>query len=65
MHGYAGKIGFIDLSRNRVTLEGLTEGLIKNYLGGISFLTRLLYDTVPAGQILTARRTPSSFRSAR
>ena len=49
MHGYAGKIGFINLSRNKVTVEGLSEDLIKDYLGGISFLTRLLYDTVPRG----------------
>jgi len=47
MHGYAGKIGFIDLSRNRVAPEGVGEELIKNYLGGIGFLTRLLYDVVP------------------
>jgi aldehyde:ferredoxin oxidoreductase len=49
MYGYAGKIGFINLSKNKVTVEGLSEDLIKNYLGGISFLTRLLYDTVPRG----------------
>jgi aldehyde:ferredoxin oxidoreductase len=47
MHGYAGKIGFVDLSRNRVAPEGVGEELIKNYLGGIGFLTRLLYDVVP------------------
>jgi aldehyde:ferredoxin oxidoreductase len=49
MYGYMGKIGFVDLSKNRVTHESLSEKLIKNYLGGIGFLTRLLYDTVPKG----------------
>jgi aldehyde:ferredoxin oxidoreductase len=49
MYGYAGKIGFIDLSKKRVTVEKLSEGLIEGYLGGIGFLTRLLYDTVPRG----------------
>jgi len=49
MYGYAGKIGFINLSKNRVTIEEVSEELIKNYLGGIGFLTRLLYDIVPKG----------------
>jgi aldehyde:ferredoxin oxidoreductase len=49
MYGYAGKIGFINLSKNQVTIEDLPEALIKEYLGGIGFLTRLLYDIVPQG----------------
>lgn len=49
MYGYAGKIGFINLSKEKVTIESLDEELIKGYLGGISFLTRLLYDTIPGG----------------
>lgn len=49
MYGYAGRIGFVDLTKKRVTIETLTEELIKDYLGGIGFLTKLLYDTVPAG----------------
>ena len=49
MYGYAGKIGFIDLSRNRVSIEETGEELIKGYLGGIGFFTRLLYDYVPRG----------------
>ena len=65
MHGYAGKIGFINLSKKKVTVEGLGEDLIKNYLGGISFLTRLLYDAVPGGQIRTGRRMPLSLRLVR
>ena len=42
MYGYAGRIGFVDLSRNRVTIETVSEELIVNYLGGIGFLTKLL-----------------------
>lgn len=49
MYGYAGKIGFIDLSKNRVSIEETGEQLIKGYLGGIGFFTRLLYDYVPRG----------------
>jgi aldehyde:ferredoxin oxidoreductase len=49
MYGYAGKIGFIDLSKKRVTLEEVSEGLIKGYLGGIGLLTRLLCDSIPRG----------------
>src|SRR5512143_3158388 len=47
MYGYAGRIAFIDLSRKKVTIEEPSEMLIKEYLGGIGFLTRLLYDMVP------------------
>ncbi len=49
MYGYAGKIGFVDLSRGKVSLESLPEVLIREYLGGIGFLTRLLHDHVPPG----------------
>ena len=49
MYGYTGKIGFINLSKNQATIEEVTEELIKNYLGGIGFLTRLLYGIVPKG----------------
>ena len=49
MYGYAGRIGFVDLTKNRVTIETPGEELIKEYLGGIGFLTRLLYDIVPKG----------------
>ena len=49
MYGYAGKIGFINLRNGCVTVEDVTEELIKGYLGGIGFLTRLLYDAVPRG----------------
>jgi len=49
MYGYAGKIAFIDLGKKKVTVETPGEQLIKEYLGGIGFLTRLLYDLVPKG----------------
>ena len=49
MYGYAGRIAFVDLSRKKVTYEAPSEQMIKEYLGGIGFLTRLLYDTVPKG----------------
>ena len=49
MYGYAGRIGFVDLTKSRVTVETPGEELIKEYLGGIGFLTRLLYDMVPKG----------------
>ena len=49
MYGYAGRIGFVDLTKSRVHIDPPGETLIKDYLGGIGFLTRLLYDTVPRG----------------
>jgi aldehyde:ferredoxin oxidoreductase len=49
MYGYAGKIGFIDLSKGKVTIENTSEELIKGYVGGHGLLIRLLYDVVPRG----------------
>ena len=49
MYGYAGRIAFIDLDKRKVAIEAPGEGMIKEYLGGIGFLTRLLYDMVPKG----------------
>jgi len=49
MYGYAGRIAFIDLGKKKATIEEPSELLIKEYLGGIGFLTRLLYDMVPKG----------------
>ncbi len=49
MYGYAGRIAIVDLTNGRVAYEEPGEGLIREYLGGIGFLTRLLYDLIPAG----------------
>ena len=49
MYGYAGRIAFVDLSRKKVTCEAPAEEMIKEYLGGVGFITRLLYDLVPPG----------------
>ena len=49
MNGYAGKIGWVDLTRGSATFSATDEGLIENYLGGRGFVTKLLYDLIPAG----------------
>jgi len=45
--GYAGRILKIDLPSKNVVKEVLTEGLIRNYLGGLGLAAKLYYDLVP------------------
>jgi len=48
MNGYAGKIGWVDLTRGSATIGATDESLIENYLGGRGFVIKLLYDLIPA-----------------
>jgi aldehyde:ferredoxin oxidoreductase len=43
MKGYAGKIGYVDLSAKKVWAEGLTEEIARKYLGGKGLGAYLLY----------------------
>jgi len=47
--GFAGKILKVNLSANNYAIEELSEGLMKNYLGGNGFAARILYDELPLG----------------
>ncbi len=49
MHGYANKMIRVDLSEGKVTTEEPTAELIRDYIGGIGFGVRLVYDEVPVG----------------
>ena len=46
--GYAGQFLRVDLSTGLIKAEPLTEEFAENYLGGVGFGARLLYDEVPA-----------------
>ena len=46
MLGYAGKILNINLSNGKTKKEALSKELARQYIGGIGFATRLLYDNL-------------------
>lgn len=46
MHGYAGKILWINLSSRKIDKKSLDEGLTRLYLGGTGYAARLLWDTL-------------------
>jgi len=47
--GYAGQILEVDLSEQQLRVRELPEDMCRDYLGGIGFNARILYDQVPAG----------------
>ncbi|MCR4400022.1 MAG: aldehyde ferredoxin oxidoreductase, partial [Syntrophomonadaceae bacterium] len=48
-HGYAGTVLDVDLTAGTVTRTPLEPALCRDYLGGIGFNARVLYDQVPPG----------------
>ena len=42
--GYAGKILWVDLTVNKVTIEHLNKNIVRKYIGGTGLATRILYD---------------------
>lgn len=46
MLGYAGKILYIDLTRKKTKKATIAEEFAKKYIGGVGFVTRLLYDNL-------------------
>ena len=44
--GYAGKILWINLSEKRIKKEPLPKDLAYNYLGGLGFVSRILFDLI-------------------
>lgn len=48
MHGYGGKILYVDLSSGEVTKRELDDEFARKYVGGNGFAARLLYDNVEA-----------------
>ena len=49
MHGYGGRILFIDVTRGTSRVEALGEDTARALLGGNGLAARLLLDHVPAG----------------
>jgi aldehyde:ferredoxin oxidoreductase len=49
MNGYAGVVLTVDLSDGRITKEPLREDLVRDYIGGEGFGTRLLWERVKPG----------------
>ncbi len=49
MKDYPGKILEIDLSHRSISLKDIEAEMLKQYLGGIGFNARILYDQIPAG----------------
>ena len=47
--GYAGKYLRVDLSAGKVAVEELPDQLCRNYIGGLGFATRILWDEVNEG----------------
>ncbi|MDD3880592.1 MAG: aldehyde ferredoxin oxidoreductase N-terminal domain-containing protein, partial [Syntrophomonas sp.] len=49
MFGYAGKMLEVDLSTQKIKTRKLEPDLARDYIGGIGFNARILYDEIPAG----------------
>jgi aldehyde:ferredoxin oxidoreductase len=49
VYGYAGNLLEINLDRGQVSTKELPPELARQYLGGIGFNARIVYDQVPAG----------------
>jgi len=49
MHGYGGRILFVDCTTGASRIEALAEGTARALLGGNGLAARILYDLVPAG----------------
>ncbi len=48
-NGYAGHILRVDLNNNSYRIDDLNEDLCRQYLGGIGFNAKIIYDEVPVG----------------
>ncbi|HUV08321.1 MAG TPA: aldehyde ferredoxin oxidoreductase family protein [Spirochaetia bacterium] len=48
MHGYNGKILFVDLSTGAIREEAFDESFARTFLGGNGFAAKLIHDRVPA-----------------
>ncbi|MCL5774147.1 MAG: aldehyde ferredoxin oxidoreductase, partial [Firmicutes bacterium] len=49
MEGYAGNILKIDLDNEKIYTEPLSEKLVKDYIGGRGFASRILFDSLKPG----------------
>ncbi|HWP98013.1 MAG TPA: aldehyde ferredoxin oxidoreductase family protein [Syntrophomonadaceae bacterium] len=49
MYGYAGKMLEVDLSQGEIYKRDVKSDLARDYIGGIGFNSRILYDEIPVG----------------
>ena len=57
MKDYSGKIMEIDLSHGSIRIKDIEAQLVRQYIGGIGFNARILYDEIPIGADPFRRRT--------
>jgi aldehyde:ferredoxin oxidoreductase len=48
LYGYAGKLLRIDLSREKVFIEGVNPETLRKFMGGVGYAAHLLYNELPA-----------------
>jgi aldehyde:ferredoxin oxidoreductase len=51
MKDYSGKIMEIDLSHGSIRIKDIEAQLVRQYIGGIGFNARILYDEIPRVQV--------------
>lgn len=49
IHGVGGQILLVNLTKGSIEKQPLDKGIIKNYLLGAGYLSRVLFDNIPAG----------------
>ena len=47
--GYAGKMGFVDLTTGEIKIETLDEGLARDFIGGQGIGARILFERQKKG----------------
>lgn len=61
MHGYTGRILFVDLTERTSRVEALAEELARSFIGGRGLGARMLWDLMPAGTDPLAPEAPLIF----
>jgi len=49
-YGYTGKLLRIDLSKEKVSVESVEPGILRQFIGGVGYGVKLLYDELPLSQ---------------
>jgi len=49
LYGYMGKLLRVDLTKQKVSFEEIKPEVLKEFIGGVGYGARLLYDELPAG----------------
>jgi aldehyde:ferredoxin oxidoreductase len=49
LYGYAGKLLRIDLTNEKISVEEIKPEMLREFLGGVGYGVKLLYDELPAG----------------